>query len=267
MSRSEIFSAIGSRLSHIGACVSFLSRLPFWSARETQPDCRECAYGFAPAGLILALPCAFALWLASWIGLPPIVSASLAWAAIIAVSGALHEDGLADMADGFWGATDTDKKLEIMSDSRIGTYGVTALIFSITLRVFCLAHVLALEGALVAAGLFAVFASLSRGAMVAPWALLPCIERGDAPSLCSRYGKPDGKTLAESLAMCAPLVLLSVALAGLFATLASLALGALAVLAVMHLSNRHIGGIRGDCLGAAQQFCEIGLYLGLISAL
>jgi adenosylcobinamide-GDP ribazoletransferase len=77
---------------------------------------------------------ALAYWGAAAVGLPPFVAGVLAVAATLLVTGALHEDGLADTADGFGAGVTRERKLEIMRDSRIGTYGVAALVLSILLR-------------------------------------------------------------------------------------------------------------------------------------
>src|SRR4029077_501094 len=83
---------------------------------------------------------AAAYWLAHAAGLPSLSAAALALAATLLVTGALHEDGLADVADGFGGGATRERKLEIMDDSRIGTFGVCALILSFMLRVAALTN-------------------------------------------------------------------------------------------------------------------------------
>src|SRR5437763_523525 len=85
-------------------------------------------------GLIVGAIAALVLLGAAWIGMTPAVAAGLALAAAVLVTGGLHEDGLADTADGLGGGKDRDHKLAIMRDSRIGSYGVLALMLTLGLR-------------------------------------------------------------------------------------------------------------------------------------
>ena len=115
---------------------------------------------------------ALALGLADRLGLPPLVCAGLAVGALVIVTGALHEDGLADVADGFGGGATRERKLEIMRDSRIGAYGAAALALSLILRVAALSALLDHGLGAAAAGLILAGAA-SRAAALAPLALLP----------------------------------------------------------------------------------------------
>src|SRR5580700_12022422 len=121
------------------ASVAFLTRLPVAGATPTTgADIARAAWAFPLAGVLVALIAAVIYAVAHKIGSPPWVAAALGVAATLAVTGCLHEDGLADTADGFGGDT-RERKLEIMRDSRIGTYGVCALTLSILLRVSAIA--------------------------------------------------------------------------------------------------------------------------------
>src|SRR6204780_1970299 len=121
------------------ASVAFLTRLPVGRAPPAAgTDISRAAWAFPLAGVLVALVAAVVYAVAHKIGSPPWVAAALAVAATLAVTGCLHEDGLADTADGFGGGDSRERKLEIMRDSRIGTYGVCALILSILLRVAAL---------------------------------------------------------------------------------------------------------------------------------
>src|SRR6202034_1238480 len=103
------------------------------------PDIARAPWAFPLAGVVVALIAAAVYAVAHKIGSPPWVAAALAVATTLAVTGCLHEDGLADTADGFGGGDTRERKLEIMRDSRIGTYGVCALTLSILLRVSAIA--------------------------------------------------------------------------------------------------------------------------------
>ena len=118
-------------------------------------------------GLIGAL----VLALTALLGLPLLLRAGLSTAALVAATGALHEDGLADVADGFGGGTTRERKLEIMRDSRIGAYGAIALALALILRVGALAA--ALDGGFWRGSLSLILvAALSRAAALTPLALL-----------------------------------------------------------------------------------------------
>jgi adenosylcobinamide-GDP ribazoletransferase len=94
---------------------------------------------FPAAGLVVGAIIGAVLVLVTWLGAPAAVAAPIAVAAGLLVTGALHEDGLADTADGFGGGATAERKLEIMRDSRIGTYGVLALIAGLALKAVAIA--------------------------------------------------------------------------------------------------------------------------------
>src|SRR5580700_4506557 len=126
--------------SDLKASIAFLTRLPLAGATPaTGADIARAAWAFPLAGVLVALIGAVIYAAAHKIGSPPWVAAALAVAATLAVTGCLHEDGLADTADGFGGGDTRERKLDIMRDSRIGTYGVCALTLSILLRVSAIA--------------------------------------------------------------------------------------------------------------------------------
>ena len=129
------------------------------------------AWAVPPAGAIVGLVGVAVLAAAHGLGLPRLFSAALATAALAAATGALHEDGLADVADGFGGGATVPSKLEIMRDSRIGAFGATALALSLILRVGALAA--ALRGGLWgAAASMVLVAAVSRAGALMPLAFL-----------------------------------------------------------------------------------------------
>jgi cobalamin synthase len=113
----------------------FLTRLPLRHAGAiTGEDLARASWANPIAGALIGASGALVYLIAYSIGLPPLLSALLAVAATILITGALHEDGLGDVADGFGGAFEREKKLAIMRDSRIGTYAGLALILSVAIR-------------------------------------------------------------------------------------------------------------------------------------
>src|ERR671937_717221 len=118
----------------IAAALLFSTRLPLpRAAAITGADIARASWALPVAGAVVGLMAAVVYWLARGTGLPPFVAAALTVAATLVAAGCLHEDGLADVADSFGGGT-RGRKLEIMRDSRIGTYGVCALFVSLLLR-------------------------------------------------------------------------------------------------------------------------------------
>ena len=129
--------------SDLKAAVLFCTRLPIpHAAAITGADLARAGWAFPVAGAVVGLIAAAVYWLAGLAGLPPLPAAGLAVAATLVVTGCLHEDGLADVADAFGGAT-RERKLEIMRDSRVGTYGACALSMSLLLRTAALASIAA----------------------------------------------------------------------------------------------------------------------------
>lgn len=211
---------------------------------------------FPLVGVALGLGIGLVALLALAIGLSPFVSAILAVATGIVATGALHEDGLADTADGL-GARERERRLEIMRDSATGTYGVLALVLAVGLQVAALAallhHPLAALLALVAA-----FA-LARAAMVWLWHATP-------PARTDGAAAASGRPVAASVR----LAFILAVLAALPATLvvgpwpALVALGGLvAVLLVVRRIARGLGGHTGDVLGASVVLGQAAVLVGL----
>jgi len=180
-----------------------------------------------------------------WLGLPATLAAALVLATQAIVTGALHEDGLADSADGLWGGQTRDRRLEIMRDSRIGSYGVLALTLSLLIRWSALT---ALAGHLWPA--LIVCGALSRAAMAVLMAALPPARPG---GLSQSVGRPPARTAALA---CALAVGGAAALAG-WGIVALIAVIAAVTLACGLIARARIGGQTGDILGACQQLTEI----------
>jgi len=231
----------------------FLTRLPFRPVGGVAPGgLAQASRAFPIIGLIVGLIAGAGLMASAELDLHPLACALIGLALAALVTGGLHEDGLADVADGFGGGQDRDAKLRIMRDSRIGAFGVLALIFSIGIRA-------AILGGLPGPGLAA--ASLV-GAAILSRAVLPVfmhrtpLARNDG--LASEAGKPDLETagIALGLGAIGGIVFLGLG-AGIIAAIAVLG----AAVAVAWLAQRQIGGYTGDVLGAAQQTAETALLI------
>ena len=210
------------------------------------------------AGIVLATVPAVLLIVTRTLGLPASVAAVLAVCSLVAVTGALHEDGLADCADGFGGGRTAARKLEIMRDSRIGTFGAAALALSLLLRSAALAAAMA-RGLSDALAALILSAALSRTACLSPLVLLaPARAEGRAASRARPRAAVSSSAVAISLCLA-----VSVALVGFDPKRVASAVGIAAVtaLAVCAIAQRQIGGQTGDVAGAAQQVAEAGVLL------
>jgi adenosylcobinamide-GDP ribazoletransferase len=177
--------------------------------------------------------------------LPPMIGAVWALAAMTLLTGALHEDGLADTADGFGGGRTRAAKLAIMRDSRIGTFGTLALLFSVLLRASAIAQIA--TPSRVTAALIGS-AALARGCMILLLLLLPPAR---AEGLSASVATPPSLRAAGGLLLAILIAALALPhlLLCLTATVASAA-------AIAWLAHRQIGGHTGDVLGAGEQICE-----------
>ncbi|WP_424939814.1 adenosylcobinamide-GDP ribazoletransferase [Aliiroseovarius sp. S253] len=232
----------------IPAAIGLLTRLPIRVDAElaTQRSALS-AWAWPLAGLVPAL-IGWGLGVAALsAGLPMLFAACLALLGQIMVTGALHEDGLADVADGFWGGYDRDRRLEIMKDSRIGAYGVIALILSLGLRASAVAVLLANPGVLSA---LVVIAVSSRLPMVLLMASLP---NARGSGLASQVGRPRAVTAWMASGVTVLIVLIAMPSA-LLPLLVCIGLGSIALAA---LAKEKVGGQTGDVLGASQQISEI----------
>lgn len=234
------------------ACLGFYTRLPVPGIAGGR-DFANAQWAAPVAGLAVGLIVGAVLLLARSLGVPAAISAVLALAAGIAVTGALHEDGLADVADGFGGGRTRDDKLAIMKDSRIGTYGVLALGLSLIARWSALA-VLADAGGTVA--MIAVAASHAAGRALVP-AMMHRLPAARAGGVSAGIGAVGFRPALAAAALGA-LALLPGGLA--------MALVGILVLAAIYpgmemLARRQIGGQTGDVLGALEQACETALLI------
>ena len=231
----------------------FLTRLPLKLQTPIVKGELSQALWTAPVvGAAVGLLGAAVYGLAQALYLPPLPAAVLAIAATLAVTGGLHEDGLADVADGFGGGATRERKLEIMHDSRIGTFGVCALILSFMLRVAALTNLG--DPGLVAAVLVAAHAA-GRAPLAAFMRLIPAA-RTDGMS--ADAGRPSqGSAMAAVLLGLVPLMIGLGFAAGIVAVvLLAAGFGFMA-----WLCKKQIGGQTGDVLGALEQIGEIVVLL------
>ena len=239
--------------------IQFLTRLPVPASHLYSPDRLNATPRYYPlVGLLLGGMSAAAFWSLNQM-LPLSIALLLTMMFGLLITGAFHEDGLADTFDGIGGGQDRESSLAIMKDSRLGTYGTTALMLALALK---FASLIALPEGWIVLALIAGFA-LSRFSSVLVIAT-------------SRYARMEGKAKPVAEHLSAPSlivgILTSLGAMGLVAYFGSVnALGAGCLgLVVGHFAMRllfegKLKGYTGDTLGAVQQASEIGFYLGLIA--
>ncbi len=239
-------------IADMRAALTFLTRLPVGGIHRTLD---RCAWAFPVAGCVVGLLGGAVFWAAMWSGLGAWIGAFAALAATAFVTGALHEDGLADAVDGLGAGGSVERKLEIMRDSRIGGYGALALILATGLKAATLSSLYL--GALGFAALIAVHA-LARSILPGVMTLL---QPASTSGVAAASGKPTLITAALSFGLG-----LAVACAALDLTL-GLILGG-AALAVLFLGAAYLksrlGGYNGDTIGLLEQVCEIVLLLAFV---
>lgn len=221
-----------------------LTRLPCGRINETPPPLGEAAWAFPIVGALVGAIAGAVFLLAAATGLPALACALLAIATSVLVTGGLHEDGLADMADGFGGGRDTARKLEIMRDSALGSYGALALVLVIGLTASAMTVATSLWP-------FIAIGAASRIAMIWPMAAL-------APA------RDDGLGAMAKAPVTAPIwvaAVVTVAVSVWVLSIWSVLVGTVTTLAVMILAKRQIGGQTGDVLGAVQKLVECSLWL------
>ncbi|WP_420410775.1 adenosylcobinamide-GDP ribazoletransferase [Roseibium sp.] len=250
----------------MAACVRFFSRLPLPAVNTSDtpaalPDFTRIPRAAPLAGAFVALPAAGAGLLLGMTDLPALVIAVAVAAVLTIVTGALHEDGLSDVADGFFGGATVEKRLDIMKDSRIGAFGAVALIFAILLRVALITTLLDRFSVADAVLLVVTGEAVSRFLLVWQWNRHP-LARPDG--LAARFGKPDGEALRQALLVTAVLILPAVFSVSLTGLALGLITGAIVALSAGHLALKKIKGTTGDVLGAIQQLSGLGFLTGLL---
>ena len=237
------------RRADLEEAFTLLTRVPMPPLGQTRGANASWAYPLV--GLAVGLAAAVTTLLTG--GLPAELTAGIALATMIVITGAMHEDGLADSADGLWGGRTPEQRLAIMADSRVGAYGVIALVFSIGLRWSALAAI-ATDGTLWASLIAA--AVLSRTSMVA---LMHMVPNARETGLSSTIGRPGRDTTLVAIAIAAAI---GFAALGFALIPVAIALGA-TTLAVAAISRARIGGQSGDIIGATQQISEVAILVTL----
>lgn len=240
--------------------VSFFTRLPVPQSMEYSPELLNKANRyFSLVGIILGTILAIFAYLL--VGIFPLtIVILLIFTVSLLLTGAFHEDGLADMADGIGGAFEVSKRLEIMKDSRLGTYGAVTLFVALLLKFYLLLE-LAQASVMLLIGALVLGASLSRALAGSLLSALPYVSE-DAHS--------KSKPLAQSQTKQELFILLFIGMAPLLFYPPAVIFTILAVQFLFRYYFKYwllkrLGGFTGDCLGAAQQISELLIYLVLLA--
>jgi adenosylcobinamide-GDP ribazoletransferase len=233
--------------------ISFATILPFGPSTDADNgEVTRASWALPVAGLLVGLVGSAVYAIAHAIGLTPEPAAMLALASTVIVTGALHEDGLADTADGLGGGRTRERKLEIMRDSRIGTYGACALFISLILRWSALTAIAPPRSVMIA--LLLAHAAARAGVP----AFMAFVPPARPDGLSARAGQPSPQSAAIALGLGALVLALGF---GPGKAILAVALLALIGLMMARLAIKQIGGQTGDILGAFEQLAETTILL------
>ena len=241
------------------SAVQFLTRLPIPDPGWEEGRLDRAAKWFPLVGALVGGILALILWLSLTVWSDARIAVAITLVAGVLVTGALHEDGLADSADGLGGGRDTGHRLAIMKDSSIGAYGALALMLAMLLRFATLTALSVRPDVAITCVIAAQTAG--RAAMLPIIWTLPYARAPEDAKVAPLTGKatPRGSATAGliTVAACLPLLLIDgTAMLGLAAAV-------LLCILMWHLLKSKLGGWTGDTAGATQIICEIGFLLGV----
>ncbi len=239
--------------------LALLSRIPVFIPGDFSPDAvARSVWCWPLIGLFVAGIAIIPAYLAAVLTGNVVIAAIVATFSLVLLTGAMHEDGIADCADGFGGGADRQRKLDIMRDSRIGTYGVVALVLALVMRVAILGAA-GDSGSM--AAILIVKAVMSRAAMpIVMYVFDPARENG----LGKSAGRPDIRMVAAGIAIALILVVIVAGAVTAFVSLIAMMVGA----SVIGWIARHqIGGHTGDVLGMTQVIAELLVGIAFVAVI
>ena len=250
--------------------IQFLTRLSVPPFKHYNPQwLHQSSRHFPAVGLLVGLLCAGVFWLSSLL-FTPLVAAVLSTAFGIKLTGAFHEDGLADSCDGLGGGLTRERTLTIMKDSRLGTYGVLGLVSTLLLKISLLAS-MPIPIAVIA---LIIGHTASRLLCISLLSLLPYggeIEHAKAKPMAQQLTPIQGLYSSGWLILAIILVALifpnTMQQIGLAQWLLAMILALIATDYMRRLLRRRLDGYTGDGLGATQQLSEIAIYIGLAASI
>jgi adenosylcobinamide-GDP ribazoletransferase len=239
-------------------CFCVLTRIPIYVGIAPEDFSISKASRFFPiVGAVIGLFASIVLWIGSWFDFPANLLALFALLTLTLLTGALHEDGLADTCDGLGGGGTRDQKLKIMRDSQIGSYGAMALILSFGLRWAAYTEITEQGVGHILAALISIAAG-SRAALPVIMYLIP-LAREDG--LSASAGKPSFDRAITALLIGIGFLLF---ILGFRISIVALGLSVLTAGLFVYFVATRIGGQTGDVLGAVQQIIEVTILLAII---
>ena len=256
--RDNNLSILGRWIQDVLLAVVFLTRLPVMLKEDTENrQLADVVWAFPVVGIFVGVLASLALLIGFQLGLHPLACGLIAVATQAVVTGALHEDGLADVADGFGGGYKVVEKLRIMRDSQLGTYGVLALVFSVTFRAGLIAGMTTQT--------IAVIALISAGAVSRALVVLAMnqLEMVRTDGLATGAGKPTTEATLVTLGLGAAAAFLLLGASGWIILAVAFSTAVMTGL----FAKRQIGGQTGDVLGTVQQVTEAAVLLSIVGVM
>jgi adenosylcobinamide-GDP ribazoletransferase len=240
----------------------FYSRLPTGDRPHELPNLSRIAPALPFASVVIGLLPVLVLMVGTWLSLPPFFAATLGVIVAVVVTGAMTEDALADSMDGLFGGSTRERRLEIMKDSRHGTYGVSAIVLLLVARVTALGAMAAINP-LVAGGAWLCAMVLSRSFALWLTVELPPARADGASAAAGRVGKGGfgiglGLAVLIGFAFGAPAT-------SFLAIILAVGLSGLVALGWTQVCGRLAGGQTGDLIGALQGFVELAVLAVLVA--
>jgi len=250
-------------ISEFLVALRFLTRLPVPFVRTVDPVPLAIAMrAFALAGAVIGAVIGLVLEGAHHLHLPGLMAAGLALGFGLFITGALHEDGLADTADGLFGGQTRERRLEIMRDSRIGSYGASALVLAFLMKAGAYQALLALPFGQVVL-ILAATGAFSRTMVVdMMWATRPARTDG----LSASAGRPSRNTGLVSIFLGGALSVLAGWEIDPLSGFVAMAVGVMITGLMRRLATRLLGGQTGDICGAVQVLVEIGMLASYLAS-
>ena len=242
------------RLAELASAIALLTRFPFPKLSLPAVHGADSVWAYPLVGAMIGAIGGAVYGIAAWLSCPPAIASLFALAVMILATGALHEDGLADFADGLAGKT-REQRLAIMRDHQIGTYGVIALLLALAIRATAIA-LIATPSAVLAALIAADAASRTAAVLI-----MSAIPPARPDGLSASVGQPAARLAVVALAIAFAIgwIAFSFAVAMLLILITGVS-----ALAIGFIAQSRLGGQTGDVLGAAIQLCQ-GLALTSIA--
>ena len=240
--------------------VSFLTRIPISKDLLFERHLMDAAWSFPLIGGLVGFLGGMVALLLSYFNISPIIISFITIGAIILLTGGLHEDGLADTADGFGINKNPEGKINIMRDSQIGVYGTLALIIAISVKAVALSELINKDQFFACVIALIVSGALSRSTIVG---IAFFLEKASETGLASVAGKPRATVVGICFLIS---ILLCIFLLPLTKVLAAILLSIVTTVVIGFLSKKQINGYTGDILGAAQMLSETALLIYLATS-